>query len=101
MFELLRTFANGHELTPFARFSDVARPFGAFAAIAGNNAVPADVVETADALEVVLDLPGYARDSVAVSFENDLLTIEAERKAESLNGATHLVSERGIGDRSR
>ena len=95
MFELLRTFSNGNQLSPFAQFVDVARPFNALAASAGAN--PADVVETPDELRVEIDLPGFTGDAISVGFENDVLTIAAERKPEEVAGAAYLVAERGYG----
>ncbi len=38
----------------------------------------ADVLERDNAYEVVLDLPGVNRESVNVSFENDVLKVEGE-----------------------
>jgi HSP20 family protein len=94
MFELLRTFTNDRDfdrhLGPFA---DVAR-----SALLPPLAVPAaDVLETADALRVVLDLPGVLEEGISVGFENDVLTIEAERKIDGAQGEAFLVSERGSG----
>jgi HSP20 family protein len=94
MFELLRTFSNGNQLSPFAQF-DVARPFAALAASTGPHA--ADVVETADDIRVEIDLPGFAGDAITVGFEDGVLTIAAERKAEEVAGGTYLVAERGYG----
>jgi HSP20 family protein len=44
-----------------------------------------------------MDLPGYPADSINISFENDVLTIEAERKRAPDANKTLLVSERGFG----
>ena len=57
----------------------------------------ADVHETADAIRVVLDLPGYAGESLAIQFEKDVLSIEAERKREADAEKTLLVNERTFG----
>jgi HSP20 family protein len=43
---------------------------------------PADVIETADAFEVHLDLPGFKPEQIEVKVEDDVLTISAERKSE-------------------
>jgi len=98
MFELLRTISNGQEVfTPRARESlarDFVRPFAGWQTVA---APASDVIETADALKVLLDLPGFDADSLRIEFENDLLTIEAERKTRDEKGETYLMSERGIG----
>ncbi len=43
---------------------------------------PADVLETADAYEVHLDLPGFKPEQIEVKVDDDVLTISAERKNE-------------------
>src|SRR5262245_2727430 len=95
MFELLRTLTNGEHLASFSLGSDVARSRAAWAAPSLTPA--ADVVETADVIRVVVDLPGIAEDGIAVNFENDVLSIEAERKLDGATGETYLVGERGAG----
>jgi len=42
---------------------------------------PVDIFETPDALVVIADLPGVAKDTVDVRVENDLLTIRGAGKA--------------------
>jgi HSP20 family protein len=43
-----------------------------------DAAVPrTDIVETADAYLLMLDMPGAARDDIAVSIEKDVLTVKA------------------------
>ena len=96
MFELLRTLGNGHDFAPFAELqADVARPLLGWAPTLNGPA--ADVHETADAIHVVLDLPGYAGDTIAIQFEKDVLSIEAERKRAADASKTLLVGERGFG----
>jgi len=58
---------------------------------------PTDVLETPDALQVVLDLPGLSRDAIGIQFENGTLTVEADRKPAEAKGTTYLVSERRTG----
>src|SRR6187549_307731 len=61
----------------------------AFAGAAVANAfVPAvDIYETSNKDVVVkVDLPGMKRDDIKVTFENDVLTIDGERKSESAEG---------------
>jgi len=98
MLELLRTFSNGQDVfSPRTRESlarDFARPFAGWPTVA---APASDVVETADALKVLLDLPGFDGESLRIEFENDVLSIEAERKTRDEKGETYLLSERGIG----
>jgi len=99
MFELLRTFSNGSDV--FSQRSrdelarDFARPFAGWPAAAVAPA--SDVVETADGIKVMLDLPGFDGDSLRIQFENDILSIEAERKPREEKGETYLLAERGVG----
>jgi HSP20 family protein len=97
MFELLRTFSttgNGRQVDPVARaWADLALPALGFSA----GAPPADVVETADAIFVRLDLPGHKADSIQLKVENDVLTVESERKLVERNGEAYHRSERAFG----
>ncbi len=45
-------------------------------------APPADIVETQNAIEVKVDLPGHDPKSVQVNLENGVLTIQSERQQE-------------------
>ena len=100
MFELLRTFStpgNGRPVDPVVRaWADVALP-----ALGWTGAAPADVVETADAIVVRLDLPGHKSDDIQLKVENDVLTVEAERKLTERNGETFHRSERVFGKSER
>lgn len=54
-------------------------------------APPADVVETQDAYEVLLDLPGMTPEAIDVKLENDTLTITAERTRPKTTDKTAFV----------
>lgn len=96
MFELLRTLNNGHDLNPFSEVrADFARPLLGWAPAASGP--EADVHETADAIRVVLDLPGYAADSIAIEFDKDVLSIAAERKRTADGEKGLLLGERAFG----
>ena len=43
-------------------------------------APPLDVWETDDEIVYAFDLPGIPKDTVSIEFENDLLTVSAERE---------------------
>ena len=60
---------------------------------------PVDIVETADQqLVVKADLPEMKREDIKISFENNVLTIEGERKfAGPENREQHHRVERGFG----
>jgi HSP20 family protein len=94
MFELLRTFsasANGRQVDPVLRaWADLAGPSLGLP----EGAPPADVVETADAIVVRLDLPGHKSDDIQLKVENDVLIVEAQRKLTERNGETYHRSER-------
>jgi HSP20 family protein len=59
---------------------------------------PVDIYE-ADNHDVVVkaDLPGMKREDIKITFENQVLTIEGERKADAVAGDAYRRAERGIG----
>jgi HSP20 family protein len=96
MLELLRTLNNGHQFAPFADGpSDAGRQLLGWGT--GGTGPQADVYETTEAIRVVLDLPGHTGDNIAIQYENELLSIQAERKRTDQSGQTLLVGERGFG----
>ncbi len=60
-----------------------------------------DVYEYADRYELRFDLPGLAKNELKVSFENDVLTIDGERKAPELPENATGRCERWTGKFSR
>jgi HSP20 family protein len=64
-------------------------------------AMPMDVIRHEDALEVRVDLPGVAADSIEVTLDNHVLTISAERRASYGDDAQVLLQERFDGAMSR
>jgi HSP20 family protein len=66
---------------------------------AGARFAPAaDITETAEVVQVSLDLPGHDPTSLKVSVEGDTLTVHAERKQERQDqGQSYLRSERSYG----
>lgn len=63
--------------------------------------LPMDVIRRDDALEVRVDLPGIAKDSISVTLDNRMLTISAERRAAYPEGTQVLLQERFDGETSR
>ncbi len=62
----------------------------------------ADVRETDDAYQIMVDLPGLEKDDIKVKFEDNVLTISGERKAESTDeGKNYHRIERIYGSFSR
>ncbi|MFW6158704.1 MAG: Hsp20/alpha crystallin family protein [Planctomycetota bacterium] len=58
------------------------------------GAYPADVEETDGEIRVEAELPGFKRDEIEVTVDDDLLTISAERKTEEPKGKKHLSERR-------
>jgi HSP20 family protein len=102
MFELVSTFANhnGRSVDPAIRaFADLAMPALGWAGV--GTYPPADVVETADAIVVRLDLPGHKSEDIQLKVEKDVLSIEALRRpAEEKSESVHRA-ERTFGKVSR
>ena len=104
MFELVSRFNPGNgraAADPVAKaWADLALPALGWAGV--SFAPAADVVETKDAIVVRVDLPGYKGDEIGLKVENDVLSIEAERKATpEVAGETYHRSERGFGKVAR
>ena len=71
----------------------------AWPSAAGECSPPLDVIETATALEVVMDLPGVASESVHVVFARNTLVVAGQKAAaacEHPEAAFHLA-ERAFG----
>ena len=56
-----------------------------------------DIFETEDALTVVLEMPGVARDNVEVSVENGMVTVEGRINFDKYEGLLPVYSEYNIG----
>ena len=59
---------------------------------------PVDIIENADELLLVADVPGAASDSIDIDFEDGVLTVEAKVAPRSSEDATPLLQEYGVGD---
>ena len=100
MFELRRTYTTANGRGTDARdtldrvWADFALPTLGWTAQAPR--VPAaDVLETADEIVVEIELPGHKEDELQIKVDGDVLTIEAERKAERVQkGESYQRSER-------
>ena len=60
-----------------------------------------DIVETADALEVLADMPGVTRDSVEVTLEQRVLTVRGRAEVAAPEGLAPLHLEYEPGDYER
>ena len=63
--------------------------------------MPMDVWQAEDGYHVALDLPGIDPDSVEITFERNVLTVRAERRAEYEEGQNVLLAERPQGSFTR
>jgi HSP20 family protein len=98
MLDLLRTLSNGQDLFAYRARPEVRRDLTApFLGWPATTAPVADVVETAEAIKVLVDLPGVDPATVGIQFENDVLSIEAERGPRDEKGETYLLAERSGG----
>ncbi|MCP3144239.1 Hsp20/alpha crystallin family protein [Pyxidicoccus xibeiensis] len=70
---------------------------------APRERVPAaDIIETESGVTLQLDIPGVEAKAIQVKVENDVLTVQAERKAEpQAQGVTVHRQERGFGSFAR
>ena len=93
---LIRTNGNV-ALNPFAEIDRF------FNAVAGSPAAPAafapsaELFETPETIEVRVDLPGFAQETIGVQLENGVLTLTAERKDVAQEGAVYYLAERRFG----
>jgi HSP20 family protein len=60
-----------------------------------------DIFETADALKIVMEVPGVPRDAVDVKIENDVLSIEGRIQTTKYDGLEPLYTEYPIGHFAR
>ena len=102
MFELLKTFSNGQDPFTTRTRNDFGRDLAAsLQGWAPTVAPVADVIETADAIKVLVDVPGFDADSLRIQFENDVLSIEGDRRPTEQKGETYLLAERRVGKFAR
>ena len=62
---------------------------------------PTDIFETADALKVVMEVPGVPKEAVTVKVEDELLSIEGRIETTNYNGLEPLYTEYPIGHFAR
>jgi HSP20 family protein len=60
-----------------------------------------DIYETADALKVVLEMPGVDKDGVEVRVENDVLTIDGQVDFSKYQGLSPVYTEYNVGNYAR
>ncbi|KQR27962.1 Hsp20/alpha crystallin family protein [Deinococcus sp. Leaf326] len=77
------------------------RAFGGPAAQTARLAPPVDVHESADGLELTLDLPGVKPEDIQIEAEHQTLSVQAERRYAREDGRTAHRVERAYGTLSR
>ncbi|MGP1309137.1 MAG: Hsp20/alpha crystallin family protein [Phycisphaerales bacterium] len=60
-----------------------------------------DVLDAGDAYRIVADLPGSSAEGVRITFEDGVLTLDADAPARTPEGAQPIRSEYGVGDYHR
>lgn len=83
-------------------FEDLLRPFAGWGGRMGGmlRAPEADIRETENEIQVLVDLPGMKVDDIEVDLENNVLTISGEKREERQEGnddETWHLSERRYG----
>jgi HSP20 family protein len=80
-------------------FQELAKASGSRSPVAGDCQPPLDVLETDDAIRILMDLPGVAPEAVKVLLKGDVVLVAGEKWADAPGvgaGGHHLV-ERGSG----
>lgn len=57
-----------------------------------------DIMETAEELRVMADMPGVKADAIDINFEDGVLTIQGKVERRQPDGTTYLLQEYGTGD---
>ena len=79
MFELIPFDRRMHRLSNYDPFREMDELFNSTTR-AVNTAFNTDVIDNGDSYELDAELPGFKKEDIHLSIENDCLTISAERK---------------------
>ena len=79
MFELIPFDHRMHRLSNYDPFREMDELFNSTTR-AVNTAFHTDVIDNGDSFELDAELPGFKKEDIHLSIENDCLTISAERK---------------------
>jgi HSP20 family protein len=82
---------------PFREFDRLAEMFAGRSEVAGVRGFPMDAYRRGDRFYVHLDLPGVVSESIDLTCEESVLTIQAERRFEQREDDEVIVSERPQG----
>ena len=101
MFELIpfdRRMRHGSMMDPFHEMNEMLNA----ASRTVSNPFATDVIDHGDSFELDADLPGFRKEDISLSIENDCLTISAERKLDKGEKMPNFVKrERFYGSCSR
>lgn len=87
---------------PFDRlFEAVAAPLGLSAEGAMLRSPETEVMETENAIEVVMEMPGVRQEDLDVGLEDNVLTVRAVKQPNRVENARYHLSERRYGTFSR
>ena len=79
MFELIPFDRRMHRMSNYDPFREMDEFFNSTTR-AVNTAFHTDVIDNGDSFELDAELPGFKKEDIHLSIENDCLTISAERK---------------------
>lgn len=100
---MVRTANNRVATVPFDRlFEAVAAPL-AWAGAEGSllRSPDTEVMETEEAIYVMMEMPGVRRDDLDIGLEANILTVRATKGVERMQNARYHLSERRYGTFSR
>ena len=102
MFELIpfeRTMRNLNSFYPFRQMEEMQRSFFSNSA---SSLFRTDVSDLGDSYRLEAELPGFSKDDINISIEDERMTISVERKADnSEDKPNYLRRERFYGSYSR
>ena len=66
-----------------------------------KNYLSADIVETENDYEIIVDVPGFSKEDIKISLENKQLTITAKKETVKEENKKYLRKERFVGTYTR
>ena len=95
MFELIPFDRRMHRLSNYDPFREMDEFFNSTTR-AVNTAFNTDVIDNGDSFELDAELPGFKKEDIHLSIENDCLTISAERKLNKDEKLPNFVKREGF-----
>lgn len=83
MFELIPFECRPHRMVPMDPFREMNEFLLGTQAKMPSGFISTDIVDSGDAFELTAELPGCKKEDIAISIEDELLTLSAEHKQES------------------